>query len=100
VENPHNQKYKISVAEALDIVEYIHLIDCKLLFENCIQTPEWRSAEDWVAPRSPTAKEPAEIWVNLLRLGRVGVHDNFLSLEVIQLSYVPHMQDQQRPESL
>jgi amino acid adenylation domain-containing protein/non-ribosomal peptide synthase protein (TIGR01720 family) len=37
-------------------------------------------AEAFVAPRTPTEEELARIWISILGLDRVGVHDNFFSL--------------------
>ncbi len=35
---------------------------------------------DFIAPRSPLEKQLAEIWSNVLRIDRVGIHDNFFEI--------------------
>ena len=43
--------------------------------------PELGSAEEtYVAPRTPVEEVLAEIWAEVLRLERVGVHDDFFDL--------------------
>ncbi|YAF98100.1 MAG: amino acid adenylation domain-containing protein [Nodularia sp. CChRGM 3473] len=37
-------------------------------------------AQTYIAPRTPTEKQLAEIWINLLNLTQVGIHDNFFEL--------------------
>jgi hypothetical protein len=37
---------------------------------------EWN--ETFIAPRTPVEKVLAEIWVQVLRLEKVGIYDNFL----------------------
>ena len=38
------------------------------------------AAHEFVAPRTPTEEELARVWAGLLRVERVGVHDNFFDL--------------------
>jgi amino acid adenylation domain-containing protein len=38
------------------------------------------SQADYLAPRTPTEQRLAELWAGLLRIERVGVHDNFFDL--------------------
>jgi acyl carrier protein len=48
---------------------------------KALPAPEYASAEDrYVAPRTPAEEVLAEIWAEVLRLERVGVHDNFFDL--------------------
>ncbi|MCP4663182.1 MAG: amino acid adenylation domain-containing protein [bacterium] len=42
--------------------------------------PEGSAEEGWVAPRNPREELLAGIWAEVLRRGRVGVHDNFFAL--------------------
>jgi amino acid adenylation domain-containing protein len=53
-------------------------LDC-----NALPAPEQRSpelAERYVAPRTPAEKLIAEIWAEVLKLGKIGIHDNFFDL--------------------
>jgi amino acid adenylation domain-containing protein len=36
--------------------------------------------ETFVAPRTPTEQQIAHIWTQLLKLGQIGIHDNFFAL--------------------
>ncbi|HYH82411.1 MAG TPA: amino acid adenylation domain-containing protein [Longimicrobium sp.] len=46
-----------------------------------LPAPEWRAArEAYVAPRTPTEAVLAGIWADVLRVERVGVHDDFFAL--------------------
>jgi amino acid adenylation domain-containing protein len=48
---------------------------------RALPAPEWEAKEaGWVAPRTPAEELLAGIWSNVLRIGRVGVHDDFFSL--------------------
>jgi acyl carrier protein len=50
---------------------------------NALPTPDlsWLAAEDtFVAPRTPDEETLAEIWADVLRLDRVGIHDNFFEV--------------------
>lgn len=42
--------------------------------------PPCRRVEEYVAPRSPLEQEIAAVWAEVLRVERVGVHDNFFAL--------------------
>jgi amino acid adenylation domain-containing protein/FkbM family methyltransferase len=51
------------------------------LDRKALPAPELASAEEkYVAPRTPVEEVLAEIWAEVLRLERVGVHDNFFDL--------------------
>ncbi|EXU66193.1 hypothetical protein Z951_21420 [Streptomyces sp. PRh5] len=46
-----------------------------------LPTPSWESAEEgFVAPRGEVERRLAEVWCEVLGLGRVGVHDDFMAL--------------------
>jgi len=47
---------------------------------KALPAPEWRSEEEYVAPRTSAEKTLADIWAALLHLERVGIHDNFFEL--------------------
>ncbi len=48
---------------------------------RALPAPETGSAEDtYVAPRTPTEERLAAAWAEVLRAGRVGVHDSFFDL--------------------
>jgi acyl carrier protein len=48
---------------------------------KALPAPERASAEEtYVAPRTPVEEVLAEIWAEVLRLERVGVHDSFFDL--------------------
>ncbi|HEU4556927.1 MAG TPA: amino acid adenylation domain-containing protein, partial [Longimicrobium sp.] len=51
------------------------------LDRRALPAPELASPEEaYVAPRTPVEEVLAGIWAEVLRLGRVGVHDNFFDL--------------------
>ncbi|HVG44167.1 MAG TPA: amino acid adenylation domain-containing protein, partial [Longimicrobium sp.] len=51
------------------------------LDRKALPAPEHASAEEtYVAPRTPVEEVLAEIWAEVLRLERVGVHDSFFDL--------------------
>jgi acyl carrier protein len=51
------------------------------LDRKALPAPEFASAEEkYAAPRTPVEEVLAEIWAEVLRLERVGVHDNFFDL--------------------
>jgi len=45
-----------------------------------LPTPEFSRPDEYVAPRTPVEEKMAGIWAEVLRLDRVGVHDNFFDL--------------------
>jgi acyl carrier protein len=48
---------------------------------KALPAPEYASAEDrYVAPRTPVEEALAGIWAEVLRVERIGVHDNFFAL--------------------
>ncbi len=53
-------------------------IDRKALPDVEAAASEWRA--DFVAPRTPVEEKVAEVWADVLGVGRVGVHDNFFEL--------------------
>jgi acyl carrier protein len=50
------------------------------LDRKALPAPELASAKMYVAPRTPAEEVLAEIWTEVLRLERVGVHDSFFDL--------------------
>ncbi|HEX9937525.1 MAG TPA: amino acid adenylation domain-containing protein, partial [Longimicrobium sp.] len=51
------------------------------LDRKALPAPEYASAEDrYVAPRTPAEEVMAGIWAEVLKVERVGVHDNFFAL--------------------
>ncbi|MCI0362343.1 MAG: amino acid adenylation domain-containing protein [Phycisphaerales bacterium] len=50
------------------------------LDRKALPAPEYRSEESFVAPRTPTEDRLAAIWGEVLKLDRVGIHDNFFDL--------------------
>jgi amino acid adenylation domain-containing protein len=53
------------------------------LDRNALPMPDMNRQEldvDFIAPRSQVEKELAEIWRDVLRINRVGIHDNFFDL--------------------
>ncbi|WP_420126163.1 amino acid adenylation domain-containing protein [Longimicrobium sp.] len=62
-------------------LERIPLTPNGKLDRKALPAPELASAEEmYVAPRTPVEEVLAEIWVEVLRLERVGVHDSFFDL--------------------
>ncbi len=50
---------------------------------RALPAPDWSNfvhAETFVAPRTPVEQQLAEIWAEILRLEKVGIHDNFFGL--------------------
>jgi amino acid adenylation domain-containing protein len=54
--------------------------------------PRPELGQTFVAPRTPTEAQLAEIWADVLRLERVGVHDDFLEVGGHSLLALPLMQ--------
>jgi len=53
------------------------------LDRNALPMPDMNRQEldvDFIAPRSQVEKQLAEIWCDVLRINRVGIHDNFFDL--------------------
>jgi amino acid adenylation domain-containing protein len=62
-------------------LERIPLTPNGKLDRKALPAPEFASAEEkYVAPRTPVEEVLAEIWAEVLRLERVGVHDSFFDL--------------------
>jgi amino acid adenylation domain-containing protein len=50
---------------------------------NRLPAPEFRNQEmerEFVAPRTPTEAQLASIWSEVLKIDRIGIHDNFFAL--------------------
>ena len=45
-----------------------------------LPAPEWRPQKEYVAPRTATEEKLAAIWKDVLRLERIGIHDDFFAL--------------------
>jgi amino acid adenylation domain-containing protein len=69
------------VPGAFVALERIPLTPNGKLDRKALPAPELASAEErYVAPRTPVEEVLAEIWAEVLRLERVGVHDSFFDL--------------------
>jgi amino acid adenylation domain-containing protein len=49
---------------------------------RALPPPEWTTQPEagYAAPRTPTEAQLAEVWTEVLRLERIGIHDNFFAL--------------------
>jgi len=47
---------------------------------RALPAPEWTSESAYVAPRDPIEERLAELWRDVLRVERVGIHDDFFEL--------------------
>jgi surfactin family lipopeptide synthetase A len=48
---------------------------------RALPAPDWSGVtESYVKPRTPTEQTVAEIWAEVLRLDKIGIHDNFFDL--------------------
>jgi amino acid adenylation domain-containing protein len=69
------------VPSAVVVLESLPLTPSGKVARRALPAPEYAVAETGhVAPRTPVEEVLAEIWAEVLRLERVGVHDNFFDL--------------------
>ncbi|HEX8696795.1 MAG TPA: amino acid adenylation domain-containing protein, partial [Longimicrobium sp.] len=69
------------VPSAVVVLESLPLTPSGKVARRALPEPEYAAAEErHVAPRTPTEEVLAGIWAEVLRLERVGVHDNFFDL--------------------
>jgi amino acid adenylation domain-containing protein len=69
------------VPSAFVAVDVLPLTPNGKLDRKALPAPDFAGAEDaYVAPRTPTEETLAEIWAEVLRVERVGVHDSFFEL--------------------
>jgi len=70
------------VPSAVVVLESLPLTPSGKVARRALPAPEYAEADTdrYVAPRTPAEEVLAEIWAGVLRLERVGVHDNFFDL--------------------
>ena len=68
------------VPSAVVILDALPLTPNGKLDRKALPAPELASAQEYVAPRTPVEEVLAEIWAEVLRLERVGLHDSFFDL--------------------
>ncbi len=70
------------IPAAFVILEALPLTQHGKLDRRALPAPDWScpTTTDYVAPRTPTEERLANLWAQLLRRERVGIHDNFFEL--------------------
>jgi amino acid adenylation domain-containing protein len=69
------------VPSAVVVLDSLPLTPSGKVARRALPAPEYAAAEEtYVAPRTPVEEVLAGIWAEVLRLERVGVHDNFFDL--------------------
>ena len=68
------------VPVAIVILEHIPLTPNGKIDRRALPEPVWRDAADYVPPSNELERALASIWTEVLRVERVGVHDNFFAL--------------------
>nr|ABI26078.1 OciB [Planktothrix agardhii NIVA-CYA 116] len=68
------------VPSAFVILESLPLTSNGKVDRRALPAPDFQSEEQYVAPRNPIEEILASIWVKVLKVEQVGIHDNFLEL--------------------
>ena len=65
---------------AIVVLDRLPLSPNGKLDRKALPAPEYRSEEAFVAPRTPNEQTLAAIWAEVLKLEKIGIHDNFFDL--------------------
>ncbi|HEX9981849.1 MAG TPA: amino acid adenylation domain-containing protein, partial [Thermoanaerobaculia bacterium] len=68
------------VPSAFVVLESFPLTRNGKIDKKALPEPEWQSTTAYVAPVNPVEAQLAAIWAQLLKLERVGIHDNFFAI--------------------
>jgi amino acid adenylation domain-containing protein/non-ribosomal peptide synthase protein (TIGR01720 family) len=68
------------VPSAFVVLESFPLTRNGKIDKKALPEPEWQSTAAYVAPLNATEEKLAAIWAQLLKLERVGIHDNFFAI--------------------
>lgn len=65
------------------VLETLPLLPNGKVDRNRLPEPEWNGAgnqDSYIAPRTPTEEMLVEIWQEVLKIEKIGIHDNFFDL--------------------